>query len=1421
MSTNKAALKAAKAALDAQKWDEAITQALVVLASDSQNYFANLFLGLAHHKKGQPSESAKAYEKAAKIRPNDTQAYQGLLALYEDQGSKNVDEYITTASRLASLFAAADDAHRTQTIVDKAVDFARAHGTRAQYKKALELQLPSHRELYAVLEGRVPHPSHTYIRLAELTEAEEKEKINKEIGERRTRLGARLGEVTKEVKREVYGSSGVEELWREVVNWTQDDEVRRQYEEKLLQRAYDKLVVLPLEKKKERREEVLGMAHGMVVIKHPSELAWLLELEWRDVETLGEFDAGVVREFVGFFPELGLSKVLKGFLTSDIAPFPLKVEVKEANGEVDGGRDAPLSAEDRLLLMAEGLDDAKDSALAHRLMAEYYLHLEEYETAVETARKGLKVTVAESQKSGLKFQNNLDAVNNTLATALIQYQSPRNHPEARSLFDAILARKPTFTSALIGVGLILEEEEEYAQAVDFLSRALARDPSNARIGAEAAWCKALNGDYSRGLEELETHLSKMDPKDPRMRDLRAQTQYRIGVCMWELESFRASRKDRGGAYARFLAAIKTNPNFAPAYTSLGIYYADYARDKKRARQCFQKAFELSPSELVAAERLARFFADQGDWDIVELIAQRVVDSGKVRPAPGSKKRGVSWPYSALGVVQMNKQEYQKSIVSFLHALRISPGDYHSYVGLGESYHNSGRYNSAARTFKYAENPSEGVKMKKAEESAWFTKYMLANVNRELGEFDEAIDGYREVLESKPEEFGVSIALLQTLVERAWRCVETGFFGRAADSALEALKAASNIARYRPDAFNLWKAVGDACSVFSSVQIRVSDLPREDIKELLGTSIDIKEYDLFAEVDNIGQGGLSLLTAEMTNPAFDDLTRSIVAAILAQKRAIYACAHDIHAQAVAWYNLGWTEYRAYTCLEQLQEQYSQSKKTTRYLKAAMRCFKRAIELEAGNAEFWNALGVVTTQLNPKVAQHSFVRSLHLNERNVRVWTNLGTLYLLQNDLELAHQAFARAQSTDPDYAHAWLGEGLLALLWGETKEALAHFTHAFEISDSASLISKRQYATSTFDHLLSSSSTTTNNLTPLIQPLFALQQLHSQRPHDLPHHHLSALYYERIGAHDAAIEALTAICAAAEQDYESTESSAALARFAHAKTDLARNRLAAHDFEAAVQDAEMALDLLSDPESSGMSPDVFRKTTLSARLTGGLAHYFRPKPDMDAAIGAFKSALEGAGASPDVVCLLAQVLWAKGGETERGVAKEQLFEVIEKKPGHVSVTVSLGVMAALEEDGDVLEAVREDLKGLRMSGGLAEREKSRVERVLGGIAALEAAEAETEDAELQQRNEILTSILLAPSEPQGWTQLADTTEEAYPALMALSAARRAVPPLGPLSAEELARAFAGTGRVGDAQRAVALAPWRVEGWQALSEGVMGR
>ena len=1396
MSATKTALKAAKAALDAHKYEDAIEQANTVLAADPKNYNATVFLGLAYEKQDQHEVSETAYRAAIKLKDKDPLAWQGLVTLYEKQAGKKLDEYHDAAISLAEIFMEKDDRTRCQTVLDEYVGDVKKYGSRTQVKRSLEVYLPTG-SLYDYLEGRIPQPAHTYAKIADIVESEEKEKINTEIGQRRTRLGARIDQVTTEVKREVLEGSQLEELYGAIIDWTHDDEVRRQYEERLLQRAYDTLVTLPVARKKAKREQVTKLAQGPVILKHPFLLAWKIKIEWDDVEEISNLDADLLREYISLFPDEGLGKVLRGYLESDTAPFP-KAE-SPANGEVKEDEDcAPLSPEDQLILMSEGIEESSSSVLAHRLMGQFYLNLAEHESAASTAREGLNCTSTESNISGLPLQHNRDAIGIVLATALVHFQAPRHHPEAMEIFEDILRRKATDPSALIGIGLILEEQDNYGEAITFLGRALQKN-SEPRIKAEAAWCKALSGDDESGLRELEASLSEMESSDTRAKSLRSQTLYRIGMCMWNQDTSTTARKNRTGAYSRFLASLQADLNFAPAYTMLGIYYADYGKDKKRARKCFQKAFELSSSEIGAAERLAKSFAKSSEWDLVEIVAQRVVESGKVKPAPGSKKKGISWPFAALGVVQLNNQEYPKSIVSFQSALRIAPADYYCWVGLGESYHNSGRYIAATKAFEQAQK-LEGSSEDDSIKGNWFSKYMLANVKRDLGEYDSAVAGYQEVLKLRPSEFGVSVALLQSLVEGAWRHVELGFYGRAADGASEAISLAHNIARSRNDAFNLWKAVGDACSVFSYVQAYTHKLPVQALLSLFDAGIEIDVYDLLADIDGIGKTALQAF-AQDADDVTSSFNSSVKAAILAQKRAIHACSNDVHARAIAWYNLGWTEHRAH--VSGIEETTTGSKRRPlKYLKASVQAFKRAIELEAGNAEFWNSLGVVTTDMNPKVSQHSFVRSLYLNDKNARVWTNLGTLYLIQDDFQLAGESFTRAQSCDPNYAQAWLGQGLLAAQLADQNEARNLFAHAFEIADSSSTMIKRQYAMSTFDHVVSSpASGSTNNL----QPLFALHQLRSQVSSDIAFQHLSSLFAERVSDFADAIANLGLVSSNLEAEFEISESSVTLMRFAQAKADLARTRLAEQDFENAAEDAETALNLFEDEE---LDKQARQSVRISAHMTAGLAYYYRAM--MDQAIIMFRSALEETEGNPDIICLLAQVLWAKGGDKERNVAREQLFDCVGNHPGHVGAITLLGVVAVSDDDRDTIEAVRDDLQGLRIRDDLTEQQQSKVAQLLTAIAILSPEEGQ----EFSEMGEATTSIMLAPSKPHGWSQLAGLSEEPYPAEVAVLTATKDAPPRGTLDAVDLAKAFASTRRLDDAQTAVMIAPWTSHGWECL-------
>lgn len=1294
-------------------------------------------------------------------------------------------------------------------MLDKYTSFARKNGTRSQLKRALELHLPTS-PLYDYLEGRVPHPSHTYHRLIEITESEEKEFINREIGERRTRLGAKIDQVTLEVKREAFRRSELEQLYQGIVDWSHDDEVRRRYEEKLLERAYSLLEVLPSGEKAAKREEVSRAARDMVIIKHPFELAWKIVLEWHDVESFSQWDLVFLNDFIEFFPEDGLSKVLKGFLASDISPFP-KEPPSNGNGkESSNGENNELAEQDRLILMVEGLVGANSSIVAHRIMGDLYLHLEEYDSVVDVARKGLQNLQNLVRSTGVDLRNTSEVVNITLANSLIYHQSPRHHPEAKNIFLRILENKPTSTSCLLGIGLILKVDEDYTEAVNFLERALERDPSNIKVRGELSWCRAHDGDLESGLSGLQVVLEEIQNSRMENRAFKSEILYRVGYCQWELDPSPSARKDRNGAYASFLASIQSNMNFAPAYTSLGIYYAEYKKDKTRARRCFHKAFELSSSEIEAAERLARAFAHQKEWDLVEAVAQRVVDSGKAKPAPGSKRKGYSWPYAALGTVQINRQQYSKSIVSFQASLRISPGDYHSWVGLGESYHHSGRYIAAAKAFEHAQKLEPNLP-ESEKELIWFARYMLANVRRELAEYEDAVARYEDVLSFRPRETGVLIALLQTLTESSWHSVQTGLFNDAAEMACKAIDVAISLANERVDIFNLWKAVGDAASNFSYLKMKAEKMPSHNLRRLLATDLDTSALGTLADVDEVGQNSLSLLddTAEGSTPS--DIC--MYAAIIAYKRAIHVSLQDTHAQAVSWYNLGWAEYRAYRTM-QLGTSKTGKKQARKFLKAALRCFKRAIELEAGNADFWNSLGVVTTDMSPKVAQHAFVRSVHLNDRSAQAWANLGTLYLIHNDIQLANEAFTRAQSTDPDYSPAWIGQGFLALLFGDPNEARGLFEHAFDIADSSLIIPKRQYALTVFDHLLLDPSAS-NEVAELIQPFFALHQLRAQDPSDLPFVHLSSLLAERMGEFSDAESTLQAACTAMEGEYEVSESASALSKFAQANADLARILLASHQFEGAAERAETALTLSSEEDAERFDPEVFRKLRLSAHLTAGLAHYYLKS--MDQAIDMFRDALQEADDAPEVVCLLAQVLWAKGGEEERSVAQQQLFDCVENHPDHVGAVTLLGAIGVLDGDKDVLDAVESDLHGMITRDDIEIHDRTKLTKLLAAISALGLTDTSA-DPETRRIGEATAAVMRAPGQPYGWMELASASQELHPAEMAVKRALRSVPPRRNLNAVDLSEAYAQTGKASDALRAIMVAPWKQDGWEELNYAI---
>lgn len=169
------------------------------------------------------------------------------------------------------------------------------------------------------------------------------------------------------------------------------------------------------------------------------------------------------------------------------------------------------------------------------------------------------------------------------------------------------------------------------------------------------------------------------------------------------------------------------------------------------------------------------------------------------------------------------------------------------------------------------------------------------------------------------------------------------------------------------------------------------------------------------------------------------------------------------------------------------------------------------------------------------------------------------------------------------------------------------------------------------------------------------------------------------------------------------------RYAQAKADIARARLGLKEYEAAIENASLALDLSEEVEA-------FESCRLSAHLTAGLANYYLGA--MDESLEMFKAALNESSENPDVVCLLAQVLWAKGGEEERDVAREQLFACIERHPDHLQSILLLGTIGVIDNNEDVVEAVLDDLQAVRGRENLDTIARHKVDQLLSSIAQIQ-------------------------------------------------------------------------------------------------------
>ncbi|BFZ56450.1 Superkiller protein 3 [Savitreella phatthalungensis] len=963
-------LKAARTALGSKDYEEALRNADLVLEVEPDSYNALVFRGLALTNLEKFGDARESYASALAVDQSNILAWQGLLTLSEKE--RNVPKYIEAAVSIATAQLADEndsDQSKCLATIEKALAFATEHGDLTDKSASLQLILPGS-PFFDYLQDKLDSPSDTYERLATLLEEKESREISTAIAKGRQRLGVRLEDLTRQVTADVLSRSSLPRTYGELINWTHQESVRRDAETKLLEHAHRYLRACPEKDKPGQLHHVIDMARGMTLIKVPNPLAWTIELDWTDF-TLDNASLEALCTYVRLFPDTLTTRAIILLLRSKWSPFATDRVTEQ---ELDLS-DEKRGSNTAIVASIEDAEPKDLTILAQRIAVRYYASEHEYDAVIDLGDKTAARIQALRKDTGLALTSTEIETSLLLAEALTFHQSPRFHARAMRLYQEVLDHGNNETASIGRARLLrISSTDRVREAASVLEEVLRSSPDNTDALLEHAICQNILREFEEALTtlgRLETLVNVETPR-PFMATLHHQT----GLAR------QALGQDEADIYASFIQALKFDANHAPAYTELGKYYADRVGDMRRAEKCFQKALELSSHEYEAARRLAQSFADVRDWDLVEIIAERVLQS--------DERLRISWPHLACALVHAHFLRWPQAITSYQAALRLDARNASAWHGLGEAYYELGRLQAAQKAL------ARSVELKDDAHA----RLSLANVESALGEHEAACERLEKLSnELKSPDSVVDLCFAQL----AW--AESRF-----------------LENERPEAIQLLdKCITNAMGVLSSGVLGSHEVLASACMQL-------------ASIPGATEKNVTSLSQLKSGVSFSDMFQVTVEAKSCKEQLLLAAAkatsHSLDGELahVFWARIG-------LCLGEMVPNEA--------VVAVQRAIVLQPENDAYWSVVGLIAAAHTTA--QAFAHHALCKACLLNQKSGVHYANLGLFYLRHDRLEVANAAFSRAQTAQPDLASAWAGQSKVARLLGDQREADELLAHAFALA----------------------------------------------------------------------------------------------------------------------------------------------------------------------------------------------------------------------------------------------------------------------------------------------------------------------------------------------------------------------------------------
>jgi superkiller protein 3 len=1374
-SVVKSKLKASREAIQAKDWNTAYAAAQEVLEHDAGNYNALVFKALAASNLNKDDESETLYERAITVQPTQQLAWQGLDRFLTER--KSWPKLVDLLQRQADRALEDDDAIRCAECVQRIVTIQKQEGFRSDHIKALSMYLPD--SAYHALLSSLPVPDQTtptatttfdaqmaihtdslkiLLEVISLVEASERDAVDKEVDKRKNRLDsmAKPRDVLRnEIGLEIWQSSNLPSLYEQVLSHiTASDEERREAEHKMLLYKLTMLKALPDPRFKhtgpgsasanpiateeddaeaqQRKEamllEVKELAEGIVAIDVADELAWLTVLEWQDCFYFTELNKQRLRAFVHHFPRSGVSRSIEALLhkmkDEQFAAEQAKLKIEEKDTEY-------CPQHDPLNLALDGLELAPESLLAQRVVAALYLIDRDWVSCSDLVGSALALLRRMETQLGLQLEQIRASLEALISVALTYLHAPQHHIRATRMSDAVLLRDPKNVEALLSHASIASASGKWQLARSTLEIVQGQDQAKSddvsyrtqrllsiypHPGRDArldiAWCDVHLGQLEQAEEEFRTVIDELESEKDTTHD-QAKAWWRLGQCLWRMDGDR--RTGRGNAFTCFITSLKRDPAFAPAFTSLGIFYADVAEpsDLTRASKCFQKAFELDASEFEAARRLAEMYADEEDWDLVDLVARRTIEAeggswilnvGRSATQTDQQRRQRrqttlnAWAWHAIGSSELLKGNFERAIVALQVALRSFSDEQHIWMRLGDAYVASGRHSAAIKTYERAQALQEP-------QARWQAAYCIAQTQYELGMYEDAIAVLENIIKEKPDIIDVRLTCAHVRLSMANKQTKQGYVVRSFDELCRCVKDVGQVLRHRPNSQSAWKIFSDALLALS----RSSGIDqRQDLVDPLIAFVSGQCKP--EEIDDALPSVTSVSSGSIAEYSGARLLLPVLAAYVCKAR-VSKLTKDDETAGSSWMDLSIALSEVAKGLRQSGK--SDADRVGLTQGEAISCAKEALKLEPGNGTYWNILGSLTASFGVSLAQHCYVRAIECDGKDVSAWSNLGVLYLSNEDYNLANECFVRAQTIDPDMVNAWVGQALVASHRGETRQAASLFRHAFSIDQEASSEAAYGAASATLAqlHCPRNESHTKLNVGHLRTCAAALAVFLSRNPDDVAGLHLAALFDEHICALDTDADsssdgtdassgrwhaAARQIERAAEQleaEYEEKETRITSQRFAVCMANLGRIYVSSGRFDQGLEKFELCLGLLDDDggdvQGESLAESDLRRAKMGAHCGMALAYVGLAQYDeaVDALTLALDDQVDDEKAKEIQTTLLAQILVKSGDEAEaRGV----LSEYVDSQSSSLAARTLLAALAWLDGDRSQVDVVTDEI-----------------------------------------------------------------------------------------------------------------------------------